>query len=404
MLFSYAALKKPYLSYHIVMSLNTALNELLSQIKQLRESKQVSTSELEKKLILGPGWIEEFEAGKTIPRLDVFLSILNELNVTPSEVDFSRAREIEFARNLQAEDVGADLLIAFPYGKYEAKYLLKGAKEAEFEQVLSALRNGLAAVQGEDEETATQIKANAVANTFLKAISLWPEANPSDVWWFIVYRAFLDPYNHPASWAKLNLDQSWKRTGGWALEKILVQHYKDALREIGIKLFIADNETKRNLLAQISTVNRIEADKADVLLTTETKDGERLFGVIHVKASFAERRTDDVPLSRDLIEAGYYSPLWTMDCKSSPSSKPLNKGELGAVKDGATDRRSAKRKDIEDDGFFTHCFSYNSNTNPTPIGQNAKSAITVCNFKQIKDDFFTKTVAARDKFLKLNQL
>jgi hypothetical protein len=49
-----------------------------------------------------------------------------------------------------------------------------------------------------------------------------------------------------------------------------------------------------------------------------------------------------------------------MDCKGTPSNYPQNKGELGvAFIDGSQDKRSAKRKDIEDDGFFSACFSYN---------------------------------------------
>ena len=60
-------------------------------------------------------------------------------------------------------------------------------------------------------------------------------------------------------------------------------------------------------------------------------------------------------MSTVLANCGYTSPLWTMDCKSMPGEFPINRGELGEV----TDRRSAKRKDIEDEGYFTGCFSYN---------------------------------------------
>lgn len=385
------------------MNSDLPLHDLLQQIKSLREARGVTTDELEEQLILGPGWIKEFEEGKTVPRLDVFLAIINRLKIGLEELDFSKSISPDFVRNLEATQSSNNLVIAFPYGKYQARYQMSNALESQFEEILLTLRNGLAGIAGEDEEEASQIKANAVANSYLKAVRLWPHVNPSDLWWFLVYRAFLDPYNHPASWAKLNLDQSWKRTGGWALEKVLVQHYRDALHEKGIKLFIAENETKRRLISQIQSVSRIEADKADVLLTTETEEGEVLFGVVHVKASFAERRTDDVPLSKDLIEAGYYSPLWTMDCKSSPAARPVNKGELGLTMDGSVDRRSAKRKDIEDDGFFSDCFSYNANTLPTPSAQRSKSRITVLDFNNPHDAFYESVLAARDNFIsKLN--
>jgi transcriptional regulator with XRE-family HTH domain len=381
------------------MSLNTALDDLLSQLKQIRVSKNISAEEIEKKLILGPGWVEEFEQGKTVPRLDVVIALLNELGGSLKELNFSRAHEIEFTRNIQGISKGKDLHIAFPYGKYEANYILKDATVEQFDNILFVLRNGLAAAQGQDEEVQSQIKANAVSNAFMEAVKLWPYANASDLWWFIVYRAFIDPYNHPASEAKLNLDQSWKRTGGWALEKIVVKHYFEALAEKGIKVFIAEKEAKRALISQVISTNRVEADKADVLLTTETKGGEKLFGIINVKASFAERRTDDVPLSQSLIKAGYYSPLWTMDCKSNPSSKPYNKGELGAIKAASIDKRSAKRKDVEDDGFFSGCFSYNANTIATPSDQKAKANIYVCDFSNVYDEFFRRTVEARDRFI-----
>jgi len=60
-------------------------------------------------------------------------------------------------------------------------------------------------------------------------MELWPHANPSDIWWFVVSRAYHDPFNHPAHYARLDLGQSWKRTGGWALEEVLVRHYGPAL-------------------------------------------------------------------------------------------------------------------------------------------------------------------------------
>ena len=116
--------------------------------------------------------------------------------------------------------------------------------------------------------------------------------------------------------------------------------------------------------------------------------GKRMFfGVCHVKASIAERRTDDVPLSRALIDGGFTSPFLTMDCKSGPSKDPVNRGELGEVLGAGNDQRSAKRKDIEDDGYFSACFSYNANTLPTPARQRAKARIFVCDFRNPDDAF-----------------
>ena len=213
---------------------------------------------------------------------------------------------------------------------------------------------------------------------------------------FVVSRSYYDPFNHPADYARLNLDQSWKRTGGWALEEIFVRHYGAFLHERGVKMYIAPADEKRRILARLKVADRLEADKVDVMLSGTVAGRDEFFGVCHVKASIAERRTDDVPLSRALIKAGYTSPFLTMDCKSGPSESPVNRGELGSVLRGKTDERSAKRKDIEDDGYFSACFSYNRNTIPTPQKQRAKARIYVCDFSD-PDDAFSEFVLAEWK-------
>ena len=145
---------------------------------------------------------------------------------------------------------------------------------------------------------------------------------------------------------------------------------------------IATGQRKRDLLSQLSVSGRFEEDKVDIVLAGP---GDICFGVVHVKASFAERRQDDVPASVPLIEAGYCSPFWTMDCKGAPAAYPVNGGELGRV----TGRRSAKRKDIEDDRLFSACFSYNRNTQPTPADAQAKARVYCCDFSDSADDFTT---------------
>jgi hypothetical protein len=172
------------------------------------------------------------------------------------------------------------------------------------------------------------------------------------------------------------------------LEEVLVQYYGPYLKKQGIKLFIGDGAVKDSILKKIKVKARLEADKIDVLLLGGKF--EEFFGVVHVKASFAERRTDDVPMSEALARAGYTTPLWTMDCKSTPSEKPRNKGELGEV-DG---ERSAKRRDIEDEGYFTGCFSYNKNTLQSGKKVPEERRIYVCDFKN-QDDAFSQFIIKR---------
>jgi transcriptional regulator with XRE-family HTH domain len=383
----------------------TYLKQLLARLTDLREDAEISREQMEERLILGPGWIERFETGESIPSFDMLLAMLHIMGKNLGELLEglpSHPDTAEIERFIFAEQNEGDLLIHFKYANHDATYTLRRATTDEFEQVIKTLRDGLSRLVG-DESEAESIKTEAVTQTFLKAIELWPHASPSDLWWFVVYRAYCDPFNHPAPYARLDFSQSWKRTGGWALEQILVCHYGPYLKEHGITLMIAPNEIKERYLKTLNVSDRLEADKMDVLLfgsvEEEGSKEEVLFGVVHVKASFAERRTDDVPMSKSLVDAGYVSPLWTMDCKSTPSESPVNRGELGPAFDERDDRRSAKRKDIEDDGYFSACFSYNSNTKPTPIEQDSKAKVYVCNFQNPNDEFSQFIISAWQSFL-----
>jgi|GEM_PF-2456696 len=381
------------------------LGRLLSKLEQFREEAGLERSEVERRLILGPGWVRSFETGEVIPSLDVVASLLGVYGKSLADLaDGVDGAVPHIERSMYAVSAEGGVTVHFEYAQHDATYFLAGATVEEFDQVILTLRDGLARLraveEGEEEEgdRAKSIKTDSVADAFLLAVGLWPHVNPSDIWWFVIYRAYCDPYNHPSNHARLDFVQSWKRTGGWALERILERHYGQLLRDNGINLVIADGERKARLLREIDVGHRLEADKMDVLLTVGEGDDEKLIGVVHVKASFAERRTDDVPMSQALVAAGYISPLWTMDCKSSPSNSPVNRGELGKTFSGkGKDGRSAKRVDIESDGYFSACFSYNSNTLPTPEGFKSKAKVVVCDFKN-PDDLFSQTIiAARAK-------
>ncbi len=325
--------------------------------------------------------------------MEMFFALLKTADISLSTLshNFKEENTQEVPRSIFSEQNGKDLNILFKYAKHDAQYTLVDAKEAQFEDVVKTLRDGLSCLASTDGNSENAIKTEAVVLAFEKAMKCWPNANPSDIWWFIISRAYLDPFNHPAKFSKLNFEQSWKRTGGWALEKILVRHYSEGLKKKGINIFIASNEKRKELLSQAPTeVSKLEADKADVFLTGNNNGKEIFFGIVHVKSSFAERRTDDVPMSQVLVNAGYASPLWTMDCKSTPSQYPINNGELGKTKpiEQKKDKRSAKRKDIEDSAFFSACFSYNKNTHPIPKKQDAKARIYQCNFNSTESDIF----------------
>lgn len=365
------------------------LHALLQNIGRVREKAGLTAAQLEERLILGPGWIERFERGESVPSIDMLLAILHETNAGIQDLldGLPQPEAAAVERCIFAEEVDGGITIHFRYANYDAEYRLQGATLEEFETVIKTLRDGLAPLASTESEA---LKADAVARAFLAAVRLWPAANPSDLWWFVIYRGYCDPYNHPARFARLDFTQSWKRTGGWALEEVLVRHYGPFLKTQGVNLFIADGATKQRLVEALKLSDRVEADKIDVVLTGDTPSGQRFFGVVHVKASFAERRTDDVPLSIALTRGGYTSPLWTMDCKSGPSAQPVNRGELGDVEG----RRSAKRKDIEDEGYFSGCFSYNGNTRPSPGNLPEERRVHVCDFSN-PDDAFSRFILER---------
>ncbi len=375
---------------------------LMTRLRELREQGGLSPEQVEERLILGPGWVPSFEAGEAVPSISMVLAILNVLGRSLDDLVRGLPTQIshKLERQVYAEANGKDLFIRFTYANYDAVYELRKATGDEFNQVLKTLRDELSRLTNPDDVMGAAIKTNAVAKSFLKAVALWPRANPSDIWWFLIYRAYCDPYNHPARFARMDFTQSWKRTGGWALEEVMVRHYGPFLKTKGINLFIAPSETKERLVGAVLAEERLEADKADVFLTGNRSGSQEFFGVVNVKASFAERRTDDVPMSRALIAAGYVSPLWTMDCKSMPSARPVNRGELGLSRSGDCDDRSAKRKDIEDDGYFSACFSYNQRTVPTPPNQKAKARVVVCDFRNPDDQFAAFLFTEWQRFLK----
>jgi transcriptional regulator with XRE-family HTH domain len=396
---------------------------LIQRLKAFREAVGMSVNEAERTLLLGPGWISRIERGESIPSIDLMLAILKLYRKGPVDA-FSGILEEHLPsnakRSIAAESDGNDLLIRFAYSHHDAVHKLPSASIEQFHDVVQTLRDGLAgespienstiSLQGtntplEIQETADAspakngadraVKTEAVASAFLKAVSLWPHINPSDIWWFLISRLYCDPLNHPASAARLDFGQSWKRTGGWALERIIQRHYGPFLQSHGVRMLIPQKEEKQELAAQF-TASGVELipDKIDVFLAGDRGDKLEVFGVVHVKASFAERRTDDVPMSEALCRAGFLSPLWTMDCKSMPGVNPINHGELGGVlEDGQPDRRSDKRKDIEERGLFSGCFSYNHRTRPTPEGQRVLARVHVCDF-QNPDDAFSRFILA----------
>ena len=344
-------------------------------VKRFRETMGFSQEQLAEKADLDRSYIGGIERGERNPSLKAIIRLALALNIAPHQL-FQEPGAITLpVQHLAAHQTDNGITLAFKYDQYDATYDLNNATVLEFQSVIKALRVGLLSKSQQSQ---------VVANTFLRAIRTWPQANPSDLWTFLMNRAYCDRNNHPSESNRLNLEQSWKRTSGWALEYILTQHYETFLQGKGVTLILKDVQHKKRLLDPIGD-SRIIPAKADIVVTYRTQENEKLLGVIHVKASSAERRTDDIPMSQALIQSGFLSVLWTMDVKSMPSSRPVNHGEFGQAANRQT--ISDKRKDIEEHGHFSACFSYNANTVPTPENYQTPSRIFTCNFQNPNDAF-----------------
>lgn len=190
------------------------------------------------------------------------------------------------------------------------------------------------------------------------AIHTFPDVNPSDLYHHIVYRLYLREYT------KTQADRSWVRAGGEALELFLQEHYNNILKETGVRLpWLYNNALKEAALAEMGISSEVGGSKLDIALYgIDTQGISRVFGGIHVKASLAERVSDDVPCSLIMMNKGLVSYLLTLDAKSfpPPNGDLVNRGELGTL-----NSPSDKRAYIESHGSFDACFSYNLRTVPS---------------------------------------
>ncbi|MGN6236596.1 helix-turn-helix domain-containing protein [Dyella sp.] len=365
---------------------------IVNELRLARERAGRSLTSIAGALNIGEDWLAAVEDGKVRPSFDLVYALAECAGIDFAEI-INRAKQvegadIELARSISAEDDGAgNLTLKFQYNDHKAIYKLENARLSDYKKLLANLR-----VMTYDNKVS---KTEFVIKSFFKAMELWPHANPSDIWGFVLSRLYQDPYNHPVTEQNRDFAQSWKRTSGWVLEEIFVRHYKDFLKSHNIEIGIYPKSQVKAQLDRMKLNYHDVQEKADVLLIDTTTS--ECFGVVHVKASLAERRQADQSFSEALLAKNYFSPFLTMDCKSFPSATPINKGELGPVKTKAADPRINKRLDFEEEGYFSGCFSYNSNTIPTPANQKATARVYRMDFRNPDDAFSQAAITARDR-------
>ena len=237
----------------------------------------------------------------------------------------------------------------------------------------------------------------AIVGPFLRLAYEYPRTNPSNLWRYIIYRAFLDPLNHPSAHQGKDFGASWKRTSGWALEQVLDLHYGKLLASHDLRITsYRSNADRAPLLELMGLTGKVNPDKVDQFLIG-TKAGHLVpVGAIHLKGSIAERRDDDAPASRVLREAGFLSLFVTMDVKDTPGVRPNNRGDYGRPGPAA----SAKRLDVENRGVFSAVFSFNANTIESPFKTPSGCRIMTIDFSNPDDQFSRYVVRSWKSFKK----
>jgi BsaWI restriction endonuclease type 2 len=262
------------------------------------------------------------------------------------------------------------------------------SKEVELEHVTKEQYTQILANLRERLETSKNFEA--ITASYIEAIRECPQANPSDLWRYLIYRPYLE----------IKGDQSWKRAGGQALENAFSSIYNPLFAKSGIRLVVLSRSTATSAFTEMGIVGQVGRSKLDIVLLGRCDDHTwRVFGGLHVKASIAERISDDVPASQAMMNAksldgGYYSALVTLDMKAfpPPHGDELNRGELQFPQKAGNE--SDKRNYFERDGFFHACFSYNLRTPPTPLGRVVAASIFTLSFSNTKPDIFMQGVIA----------
>lgn len=223
----------------------------------------------------------------------------------------------------------------------------------------------------------------AVSAAMRQAVERCPMANPADLWVHLIYHQFRHRFNRS--------DQSWKRVSGQALEHLIASIYQPRLAQHEIVL----RPSIRADAAAFGLIRRgLGSAKTDLILEGSHADELHRFGVIHCKASIAERLTDDVPVSRALMRNGIWSAIATMDAKMfpPPHGDGVVNGELGLT---ARD----KRRYFEVAGQFSACFSFNLRTPPSQGQTRSGRRIHTLNFTGPQPDVLVADIlAAWDSF------
>jgi hypothetical protein len=269
--------------------------------------------------------------------------------------------------------------LATTVNKVRVEIDLPGVTEAAYNKVGKILKRALAG-SGKNRD--------AILEAFLHALRMCPTANASDVWHHVVYRQYCEILVRAKGG---DPKQSWVRAGGEALELTVEKWYTPVLEPHGIRIqALIGGRVKMQALQEMGIAKVVGAGKLDVVLRRRRGNGWDIFGGVHVKASLAERVSDDVPASRAMMGKALLSPLWTLDVKSfpPPHGDLVNRGELGTPK-----QPSEKRRYIEEHGDFDNCYSANERSAPSDATTPSGKRVYRINLSKQPDQFARDLIA-----------
>jgi hypothetical protein len=256
-----------------------------------------------------------------------------------------------------------------PDGTVHAAVQLEGIEPGQYKRLSDFLGEAL----GREE-----LAYVAVSAAMRQAVERCPKANPADLWVPLIYRQFRHPFARS--------DQSWKRVSGQALEHVIASVYQPRLALHGVTV---RSSTRADAVVFGLVKRGLGSAKTDLVLEASHAGQLYRFGVIHCKASIAERLTDDIPVSKVPMRKGIWSAIATMDAKMfpPPHGDGVVNGELGL-------RARDKRKYFEIAGQFSGCYSFNLRTPPSLPKTKSGCRIKALSFTEPQPDLFVKDVCA----------
>jgi hypothetical protein len=268
-----------------------------------------------------------------------------------------------------------------PYSEKQVTLTIEGISQDVYKNIRKKIRENIDMLG----------KTNGLTESYLSALQQCPQANPSDLWLYVMHLEYV---------SSIGNEQSWKRTSGFAFERVLQKHYDKILKKYGYDFKVNTKDEQLELLEQFGlSPSDIPLAKLDMAI----KDikTSKIVCATHVKVSIAERISDDAPASRKLMQVGCPSIIITLDMKHypPPHGDGINYGELGGrlAAKGLTKEYQQKRGYIEDSGDFDALFSYNLRTPPSKGKTKSGKRIYTLSFSESQPDSFVKWISSLPK-------